>query len=182
VVFVFFVKSLLLSELRLTVMARALQQPSRDFNSTSWRVPMTCEEVMTPSPTCCRPEQTAVEAAELMQREDVGLVPVVSGDKAKLIGVLTDRDIVLKVVAAGRDPRGTSVSEVMTNEPITCLPQESVESVMELMATRQVRRIPIVDKDGSIVGIVAQADIATRLGTPEETGQVVQAISEPATT
>lgn len=143
---------------------------------------MTCAEVMTPSPTCCHPEHTAVEAAELMQREDVGLVPVVSDSNTKLIGVLTDRDIVLKVVAAGRDPRGTAVSEVMTSDLITCLPQESVESVMELMATRQVRRIPIVDKDGAIVGIVSQADIATRLANPEETGQVVQAISEPATT
>ena len=143
---------------------------------------MTCAEVMTPSPTCCHPEHTAVEAAELMQREDVGLVPIVSENNSKLIGVLTDRDIVLKVVAAGRDPRGTAVSEVMTTEPIACLPQESVESVMELMATRQVRRIPIVDKDGSIVGIVSQADIATRLASPAETGQVVQAISEPAST
>ena len=143
---------------------------------------MTCAEVMTPSPTCCHPEHTAVEAAELMQREDVGLVPIVSADNSKLLGVLTDRDIVLKVIAAGRDPRGTAVSEVMTTDPIACLPQESVESVMELMATRQVRRIPIVDRDGAIVGIVSQADIATRLSSPEETGQVVQAISEPATT
>ena len=142
---------------------------------------MTCAEVMTPSPTCCNPEHTAVEAAELMQREDVGLVPVVGSNNSKLIGVLTDRDIVLKVVAAGRDPRSTAVSEVMTNEPIACLPQESIESVMELMATRQLRRIPIVDKDGAIVGIVSQADIATRLASPEETGQLVQAISEPAT-
>ncbi|MBA3272062.1 MAG: CBS domain-containing protein [Acidobacteria bacterium] len=137
---------------------------------------------MTPSPTCCNPEHTAVEAAELMQREDVGLVPVVGSNNSKLIGVLTDRDIVLKVVAAGRDPRSTAVSEVMTNEPIACLPQESIESVMELMATRQLRRIPIVDKDGAIVGIVSQADIATRLASPEETGQIVQAISEPANT
>ena len=141
---------------------------------------MTCAELMTPSPTCCHPENTVIEAAELMQREDVGLVPVVNGDNAKLIGVLTDRDIVMKVVASGRDPRGTAVSEVMTTEPVACLAQESIEFVMELMASKQVRRIPIVDKDGAIVGIVSQADIATRLSNPEETGQVVQAISEPA--
>ena len=143
---------------------------------------MTCAEVMTPSPTCCQSGHTAVDAAELMQREDVGLVPVVAENSNKLIGVLTDRDIVLKVVAAGRDPGGTAVSEVMTTDPVACLPQESVEAVMELMATRQVRRIPIVDKDGAIVGIVSQADIATRLASPEETGQVVQAISEPVAT
>lgn len=143
---------------------------------------MTCEEVMTPTPTCCQPEHTTVDAAELMQREDIGLVPVVAEGSSKLIGVLTDRDIVLKVVAAGRDPRGTAVSEVMTADPVACLPQESVEAVMELMASRQVRRIPIVDTDGRIVGIVSQADIATRLASPQETGQVVQAISEPVAT
>lgn len=143
---------------------------------------MTCAEVMTPAPTCCQPEHTTVDAAELMQREDVGLLPVVSPDSTKLIGVLTDRDIVLKVVAAGRDPRATAVSEVMTAEPVSCLPQETVDAVMELMASRQVRRVPIVDTDGAIVGIVSQADIATRLASPQETGQVVQAISEPLAT
>ncbi len=143
---------------------------------------MTCAEVMTPSPACCQPEHTVVDAAELMQREDVGLVPVVANGNAKLIGVLTDRDIALKVVAAGREPRGTAVTEVMTTDPVSCLPQESVETAMELMASRQVRRIPIVDKDGAIVGIVSQADIATRLANPQETGQVVQAISEPVAT
>src|SRR5688572_13119032 len=115
---------------------------------------MTCAEVMTPSPTCCNPQDTTIEAAELMKREDVGLVPVVSEDGRKLIGVLTDRDIAIKVVADGRDPRSTAVTEVMSTDIVTCLPQETVETAMELMATRQVRRIPIVDRDGSIVGIV----------------------------
>ena len=138
---------------------------------------MTCAEVMTPSPTACQPHHTAVEAAELMQREDCGLVPVVS-ENGKLIGVLTDRDIVIKVLAGGRDARNTAVSEVMSTELVTCLPQETIETAMEQMATRQVRRIPIVERDGSLVGIVAQADIATRVASSQETGQVVQAISE----
>jgi CBS domain-containing protein len=137
---------------------------------------------MTLSPACCTADQTTADAAELMKREDVGLVPVVSDDGRKLIGVLTDRDIVLKVVAHGRDPKSTVVTEVMSSSPVTCLPQESVEAVMELMASRQVRRIPIVDRDGVLVGIVAQADVATRIANPQETGQVVQAISEPALT
>lgn len=132
---------------------------------------------MTPSPTACQPENTAIEAAELMRREDCGLVPVVS-ENGKLIGVLTDRDIVVKIVAEGRDARSTAVSEVMSTDLVTCLPQETIETVMEQMATRQVRRIPIVERDGSLVGIVAQADIATRIANPQETGQVVQAISE----
>jgi CBS domain-containing protein len=135
---------------------------------------------MTPSPTACQPHHTITEAAELMKREDCGLVPIVS-EHGKLIGVLTDRDIVINAVAAGRDPRNTAVSEVMSTEVVTCLPQETIETVMEQMATRQVRRIPIVDRDGSLVGIVSQADIATRLASPQQTGQVVQAISEETT-
>lgn len=139
---------------------------------------MTCAEVMTPAPTCCTPQHTVVEAAEMMKREDVGLIPIVSEDRAKLIGVLTDRDIAISVVAAGRDPSSTAVTEVMTTDPVTCLPQDPVETAMELMAARQVRRIPIVEHDGAIAGIVSQADVATRAASPQQTGQVVQAISE----
>lgn len=141
---------------------------------------MTCAEVMTPSPTVCQPQHTAIEAAELMKREDCGLVPVVS-ESGKLVGVLTDRDIVVKVVAEGRDPRNTAVSEVMSTDVATCLPQETIQTAMEQMATRQVRRIPIVERDGALIGIVAQADIATRVASSQETGQVVQAISEETT-
>jgi CBS domain-containing protein len=143
---------------------------------------MNAGELMTPAPTCCQPQHTVVEVAEIMQREDVGLVPVVEEGTNKLIGVITDRDIVMKVVAGERDARGTAVSEVMTTDPCSCQEQDSIENVMQQMASRQVRRIPIVDSGGAIVGIVAQADIATRLSNPRETGAVVQAISEPLPT
>jgi CBS domain-containing protein len=142
---------------------------------------MTCAELMTPSPTCCQPGHTVVEVAEIMKREDVGLIPVVD-ERNKLIGVLTDRDIVMKVVADGRDARGTAVSEVMTTEPASCQEQDLVETVLQQMAAHQVRRMPIVDGAGTIVGIVSQADVATRLANPRDTGEVVQAISEPAST
>jgi CBS domain-containing protein len=138
----------------------------------------TCGELMTPSPSCCRGDITIDQAAELMKRDDVGLIPVVSDASAKLIGVITDRDIAVKVVAGHRDPRMTTVGEVMTPDPIFCRPQESAEALMELMASNQIRRVPIVDDVGAIIGIVAQADLATRLGRPEETAQVVEAISE----
>ena len=97
--------------------------------------------------------------------------------------MLTDRDIVLKVVAAGRDPGGTAVSEVMTTDPVS-VPAAGIGRSGDGTDgdSRQVRRIPIVDKDGAIVGIVSQADIATRFASPQETGQVVQAISEPVAT
>jgi CBS domain-containing protein len=153
----------------------------RDAHGLAMEAPlMTCAELMTPSPTCCQPGHTVVEVAEIMKREDVGLVPVVDEATTKLIGVLTDRDIVMKVVADGRDPRSTAVSEVMTTDPCSCHEQDSVETVMQQMAAHQVRRIPIVDANGAIVGIVSQADVATRLANPRDTGEVVQAISEPA--
>lgn len=138
----------------------------------------TCEELMTPGPRCCGADDTIDQAAELMRRENIGLVPVVAGRNGKLVGVLSDRDIVVKVVAAGRDPRATAVSEVMTPDPIACRPQESTDALMELMALNQVRRVPIIDESGGLVGIIAQADLATRLGRPEQTGQVVRAISD----
>lgn len=138
---------------------------------------ITCGELMTPSPTCCQAEHTIEEAAELMKRRNVGLIPVVGGDNARLIGVVTDRDIVVNVVAAGLDPRQTAVSEVMTPDPVFCRPEDSADKALELMAARQVRRIPIVDEHGGLVGIVAQADVATRLKDPQRTGEVVEAIS-----
>jgi CBS domain-containing protein len=137
----------------------------------------TCGELMTPNPSCCRSDATVDQVAELMKRDDVGLIPVVSDRTHKLVGVITDRDIAVKVVANHRDPASTAVSEVMTDHPIACRPQESAEALMELMASNQVRRVPIVDDRGVILGIVAQADLATRLGRPEQTGQVVEAIS-----
>jgi CBS domain-containing protein len=140
---------------------------------------MTCGELMTPSPTCAQASHSVADAAELMKREDVGLLPVVRDEGTHLIGVLTDRDIVMQVVAAGRDPRTTRVEDAMTSDPLACRSDEPLETVMELMATHQVRRMPIVDDNGDVVGIVAQADLATRLRDPREAGEVVQAISEP---
>ena len=100
---------------------------------------MTCEELMTPSPTCCSPDQSSIEAAELMKRQDVGLMPVVDGRSSKLVGVITDRDIAVKVVAEGHDPRATVVSQVMTSDPACCRPNDTIEAVFELMDKRQVR-------------------------------------------
>jgi CBS domain-containing protein len=118
------------------------------------------------------------QAAQLMKEEDVGLLPVVMDDSGKLIGVLTDRDIVMKVVAGSLDPQSTEVGEVMTANPLACRPQDASEAALDIMRTHQVRRVPVVDEAGLVVGIIAQADVATRLGRPEQTGRVVQAISE----
>lgn len=141
---------------------------------------MTCEELMTPRPTCCQGDHTLEDAAALMKREDVGLIPVVEGEGLGLIGVLTDRDIAVKAVAEGLDPRQVAVASIMTAEPICCDVDDSIETALDRMAAKQIRRLPVVNAQGEVVGIISQADVATRLGRATETGEVVEAISQPA--
>jgi CBS domain-containing protein len=115
-----------------------------------------------------------------MQRENVGIVPVVEEKGTKrLLGVVTDRDIAIRVVAEGRDG-GARVSEVMSSGRIrTCTPDDDVDDAMEVMAHEQVRRIPIIDDRGALVGIVAQADIVRKGRDGSRAEETVQRISEP---
>jgi CBS domain-containing protein len=136
---------------------------------------------MTSNPTCVTPGATIREAAQLMRRENIGIVPVIedTGNK-RLVGVVTDRDIAIRVVAGGRDP-DTRVSEIMsTSDLATCTADDDVDEVMEAMAIEQVRRIPIVDERGSLVGIVAQADIVRKARDRGRAERTVQQISEPS--
>jgi CBS domain-containing protein/osmotically-inducible protein OsmY len=141
---------------------------------------MTCREVMTATPKCCLPDDIVARAAEIMREEDVGPVPVVQdlADK-RLRGIVTDRDIAIKMVAAGRDPRSTRVEEIMSKNLIACYVDDDYEQAMRAMAQHQVRRIPVVDKDGKLAGIISQADLA-RESTDIQLGEVVEEISEPA--
>ncbi len=133
-------------------------------------------ELMTADPTTVEPSATAVDAARVMKQEDVGPVPVVeSGDR--LAGIVTDRDLVLRVVAEGRDPQATTVGEIMSRDLATVDPDQPLDEALRLMARHQVRRLPVCEEDGRLVGIVAQADIATELGDDRVTGQVVEEIS-----
>jgi CBS domain-containing protein len=142
---------------------------------------MRCEEIMTRNPKCCAATDTAARAAKLMRIEDVGSVPVCGGgDSRRLVGIITDRDLALQVVAEGRDPNSTQVSSIMTREPFTCRLDENVEMAFDRMESNQVRRIPVVDRDGLLVGIISQADIALRCQNPEKTAEVVLEISQPA--
>jgi CBS domain-containing protein len=144
--------------------------------STSLRL---CREVMSENPICCLPNDPVDVVAQVMVTEDVGSLPVVRDlQTAKLIGIVTDRDLTVNVVAEGRDPKGTSVAEAMTHEPLTCYAEDDVQRVLEIMAEHQVRRVPVVDNNGRLIGIIAQADIATRLPEPEKTAQVVEEISQ----
>ena len=139
-----------------------------------------CNDVMTKDPTCCMASDTIDKAAQIMKNEDVGSVPVVeSASSKKLLGILTDRDIVMQVVAGKKDCANVKVEEVMTRNPVTCKPEDDVQNAMDRMSQHQVRRIPVVDGGGKIVGIIAQADLATRMDHPEKTEKVLENISQP---
>jgi CBS domain-containing protein len=141
---------------------------------------MKVQDLMTRDPSCVTPGATIREAAQLMQRENVGIVPVVN-DKGsnRLVGVVTDRDIAIRVVAEGRDG-DLRVSEIMSTSGLaTCNADDDISEVMEAMASEQVRRIPIVDDRGTLVGIVAQADIVRKASDSDRAEHTVQQISEP---
>ena len=138
-----------------------------------------CSDVMTRNPVSARPDDTVASVARLMKENDIGPVPIVDDNNSKrLVGIVTDRDLAIKVVAAGRDPQTTPVKEVMTTNVITCRDDDDIETALDAMSTQQLRRIPVVDDGNMLVGIIAQADIATRMNTPEKTGEVVKEISE----
>jgi CBS domain-containing protein len=138
-------------------------------------------DIMTPDPACCTPDTTAREAATLMRDHDCGSIPVVESLQSKrLVGTVTDRDLAVRGVAEGKGP-DTAVRELMTEAPVTCGPDDEVEIVREVMVARLVRRVPVADENGVLVGIVAQADIAREEGaaSDQEVGRIVEAISDP---
>jgi CBS domain-containing protein len=132
-------------------------------------------ELMTSNPRTIGQDQPVAEAAKMMRDEDVGLAPIVDGDK--LVGTVTDRDIAIRVVAEGKDPQTTKVMEIASRELITIDPQQDLDEALKLMARHQVRRLPVVEEDGRLVGIVAQADIAEH-APGKKTGEVVEQISK----
>ena len=134
----------------------------------------TVKDVMTPGPKSIARDALIVEAARLLASEDVGSLPVVDGDA--VVGMVTDRDIVLHVVAKDLDPNKVPVSDVCSETPVTAEPDEALDDALQRMAREQVRRLPVVS-EGRLVGILAQADIA-RTARPESTGRLVEEISE----
>ena len=132
-------------------------------------------EIMTANPSTVEPDQSVVEAAKIMKQEDAGVVPVT--ENGRLTGMVTDRDIAIRVVAEGKDPQSTVVREVASKNLVTIDPQQDLDEALRLMAKHQVRRLPVVEEDGRLVGVVAQADVA-REGDDTQTGQVVEEISQ----
>jgi CBS domain-containing protein len=147
-------------------------------HSSSSEVMVKCGEVMTENPSCCLASDTVDKAAQLMRIENVGPVPVISDHESRqLVGIITDRDLAIKVVADARDAKGTKVSEVMSTGVATCHREDDLEKALTLMEEHQVRRIPVVDEGSRVVGIIAQADVATRVEMPEATATLVEEVS-----
>jgi CBS domain-containing protein len=134
----------------------------------------TVREVMTSKLCSIDTDKSVTYAAKMMRDEDVGLAPIVEGDR--LVGLLTDRDIAVRVVAEGRDPEQVKVTEVASRDLVTLDPQQDLDEAIRLMARHQVRRLPVVEEDGRLVGVVAQADVAQQ-ADERQTGEVVEQIS-----
>lgn len=134
----------------------------------------TVREAMTASPRAVQVSTSAVEAARLMASEDVGSLPVVEGNR--LVGMVTDRDLVFQVLANERDPATATVGEICSREPVTVRAHEPLDDALRRMAKEQVRRVPVVEGD-ELVGIVSQADVA-RVADSQATGQMVEEISQ----
>jgi CBS domain-containing protein len=130
-------------------------------------------DVMTQRPRAVAPQTPLTEVAQVMESDDVGAVPVVEGDR--LVGIVTDRDIVVRAIAKGKDPTGMPASDISSRELVTVHPDDDLSDALELMAQHQVRRLAVTD-DERLVGVVSQADVA-RQGKDKETGQVVEGIS-----
>ena len=132
-------------------------------------------DLMSSNPCAIEADKPVAYAAKMMKQEDVGLAPIVEGDR--LVGTLTDRDIVLRVVAEGKDPQTVTAREVASTDLVTIDPQQDLDEALRLMASNQVRRLPVVE-EGRLVGVLAQADVA-REAKEKQTGQLVEDISQP---
>ena len=140
---------------------------------------MKCKEIMTKDPVCCLPDDGVQKAAKLMKDENVGVIPIIEDEDTKtLLGIVTDRDLAIRVVAEGRDVGSTRIKDVMTAGAVSCRPDDDLQKALDAMEENQVRRIPVVDHHQKIVGIIAQADVATRLSEPKKTAEVVEEISK----
>jgi len=132
-------------------------------------------EAMSSNPCAIEADRSVAYAAKMLKQEDVGLAPIV--ENGRLVGMLTDRDIVTRVVAEGKDPDSVSVRDVASSNLVTVDPQQDLDEALNLVARHQVRRLAVVEEGGRLVGVVAQADVATE-AKPKKTGEMVEEISK----
>ncbi|MGD9762207.1 MAG: CBS domain-containing protein [Candidatus Binatia bacterium] len=139
---------------------------------------MKLSDIMTRDVEVLSPDDRLDEAARRMKALDVGLMPVCDGDR--LLGMLTDRDITVRAVSAGRAPRETAVVDIMTADVVYCFEDQDVEEAARLMHDAQIRRLPILNRNKRLTGIVALADLAVRTGDDQLSGRVLAGVSQPA--
>jgi CBS domain-containing protein len=132
-------------------------------------------DAMSKNPCAIEADRSVAYAAKMLKDENVGLAPIV--EKDRLVGVLTDRDIVVRVVAEGKDPDSVRVRDVASRDVVTVDPKQDLDEALKLMARHQVRRLAVVEEDGKLLGVVAQADVAEE-AKPEQTGRLVGEISK----
>lgn len=143
---------------------------------------MRVKHVMTKDPTCCVASDTAQKAASIMRDENTGIVPVIENEQSqKIVGVVTDRDLCMNVVAEGRDPRTVHADECMTTIVVACSPNDAVEKATELMRDNQIRRIPVVNEAHELQGIVSMADVVGRGDIKStQTHETLKQVSAPS--
>jgi CBS domain-containing protein len=139
---------------------------------------MRVNEVMTKTAECIRPDASIQEAAERMKALAVGALPVCADDR--LVGMITDRDITVRATAAGQDPGGTRVRDAMTPEIAWCFDDELITNAVRLMEEKQIRRLPVLNRDKRLVGIVSLGDLAVKTGDEALAGAILEQVSEPA--
>ena len=142
---------------------------------------MKIKHVMTKDPNCCVPSDTAQHAAIIMRDEKAGVVPVVESEHSRtIVGIVTDRDLCMNIVAEGRDARAVQVHQCMTTAVVSASPQDAVEKATELMRDNQIRRIPVIDEQRRLVGIVSLADVVERANVRTgETHETLKTVSAP---
>jgi len=142
--------------------------------------PEKCRDVMTKDPVCCLAGDTAAHAARLMKEHDIGMLPIVENlEKKKVVGLLTDRDLVRKVVAEGLDPAATTVDRAVSKPVIACSPDDGYDQALELMEKHKIKRVPVVDNSGRVVGVISQSDVALRVRDRQKTAEVVESVCQP---
>lgn len=144
-------------------------------------IPERCRDIMTKDPVFCHASDSASVAAKLMLKHDIGVLPVVGAfPEYKLIGILTDRDLAMRVVAPGYDPYKTTVQAIMSSPVITCSPDDDYQRALDLMEQHQVKRIPAIDNAEHVVGIISEADVALRIPDEKKIEEFVRSIAQPA--
>ena len=139
---------------------------------------MKIKEVMSTNPACCTPTDTIQNVAKMMCDRNVGSIPVVDDQQSRtLLGMITDRDLCCSVLARGLDPKTTRVQEFITYNPVSCRDGENIDKCERVMQEHQIRRVPVVDGENRVIGIVAQADVALK-EKPEKVHKTVAEISK----